>query len=71
MPADSLMVGDSAADAQAARRAGFMLACVPYGYHGGKGVEVLLPDLILESLAELPGRVDAAPRQPSPDAVNG
>ncbi len=69
--ADSLMVGDSPADAQAARRAGFMLACVPYGYHGGKGVAVLSPDLILESLAELPGWVDAAPRQPLPEAVTG
>ncbi|MGI9212457.1 MAG: phosphoglycolate phosphatase [Methylococcaceae bacterium] len=70
-PSDSLMVGDSAADAQAARRAGFMLACVPYGYHGGKGVEVLLPDLILESLAKLPGWVDSAPCQPLPAAVVG
>jgi len=68
-PSDSLMVGDSAADAQAARRAGFMLACVPYGYHGGKGVEALLPDLILDSLAELPGRVDTAPLHPMPEAV--
>jgi phosphoglycolate phosphatase len=70
-PADSLMVGDSAADAQAARRAGFMLACVPYGYHGGKGVDVLLPDLVLESLAELPAWVDSAPLQPMPEAVTG
>jgi phosphoglycolate phosphatase len=65
------MVGDSAADAQAARRAGFMLACVPYGYHGGKGVDVLLPDLVLESLAELPAWVDSAPLQPMPEAVTG
>ena len=61
LPERSLMVGDSPADAEAARNAGFMLALVPYGYHGGKGVEALKPDLILESLAELPARVDAAP----------
>jgi phosphoglycolate phosphatase len=58
---DSLMVGDSAADAGAARNAGFMLACVSYGYHGGKGVRVLEPDVILDSLDELPGLVKAAP----------
>ena len=60
-PSRSLMVGDSPADAGAARNAGFMLACVPYGYHGGQGVAILEPDVILESLAELPGLVDAAP----------
>lgn len=53
-PKDSLMVGDSVADAKAARAAGMMLAMVPYGYHGGNGVEVLLPDLIVDSLDELP-----------------
>ncbi len=60
-PDRALMVGDSPADAEAARRAGFMLACVPYGYHGGQGVAVLEPDVIIDSLAELPDRVDAAP----------
>ena len=58
---DALMVGDSPADAGAARNAGFMLACVSYGYHGGNGVKVLEPDVILDSLAELPGLVEAAP----------
>lgn len=53
-PAESLMVGDSANDAEAARRAGFMLVCVPYGYHGGAGVAGLEPDAIVDSLAELP-----------------
>lgn len=60
-PSHSLMVGDSPADAKAARSAGFMLACVSYGYHGGKGVAVLEPDVILDSLVELPALVDAAP----------
>lgn len=53
-PMDCLMVGDSENDALAARRAGFMLACVPYGYHGGAGVEVLQPDALIASIAELP-----------------
>lgn len=60
-PSASLMVGDSPADSEAARNAGFMLALVPYGYHGGQGVEALQPDLILGTLAELPAQVDAAP----------
>lgn len=56
-PLGSLMVGDSQADAEAARRAGFMLACVPYGYHGGEGVLRFEPDLLLETLEDLPGQV--------------
>lgn len=58
-PARCLMVGDSANDAEAARRAGFMLVCVPYGYHGGAGVEVLEPDAVVESFMELPGLLGA------------
>jgi phosphoglycolate phosphatase len=54
-PARCLMVGDSANDALAARNAGYMLVCVPYGYHGGVGVEVLEPDAIVGSFVELPG----------------
>jgi phosphoglycolate phosphatase len=59
-PARCLMVGDSANDAEAARNAGFMLVCVPYGYHGGAGVEVLEPDAIVESFIELPALFGAA-----------
>ena len=51
------MVGDSQADAEAARRAGFMLALVPYGYHGGEGVMRFEPDLLLETLEHLPGHL--------------
>ena len=56
-PDKSLMVGDSQADAEAARRAGFMLALVPYGYHGGEGVMRFEPDLLLETLEHLPGHL--------------
>ena len=59
-PSRCLMVGDSANDAKAARNAGFMLVCVPYGYHGGAGVEVLEPDAIVESVIELPALFEAA-----------
>jgi phosphoglycolate phosphatase len=54
-PARCLMVGDSANDVQAARNAGYMVVCVPYGYHGGAGVAVLEPDAIVESFVALPG----------------
>jgi len=60
-PAQALMVGDSLADAEAARAAGFMFVAVPYGYHGGAGVAALAPDAVVENLAELPELVDAAP----------
>jgi phosphoglycolate phosphatase len=53
-PSRCLMVGDSANDVKAARAAGFMVVCVPYGYHGGNGVESLEPDAVVSSLTELP-----------------
>jgi phosphoglycolate phosphatase len=53
-PSRALMVGDSANDVKAARAADFMVVCVPYGYHGGNGVECLKPDAIVSSLTELP-----------------
>lgn len=59
-PARCVMIGDSANDVQAARNAGFMVVCVPYGYHGGKGVQVLEPDAIVESFVELAGLFGAA-----------
>jgi phosphoglycolate phosphatase len=60
-PENCLMVGDSAADAKAAHAAGMMLVMVPYGYHGGEGVESMNPDLIVEHLAELPRWIELAP----------
>ena len=54
-PKRCLMVGDSANDAEAAHRAGFRLALVPYGYHGGVEIGALEPDVVVESIAELPG----------------
>ncbi len=54
-PKRCLMVGDSANDAEAARRAGFMLALVPYGYHGGTDLAALRPDVVIDSVAGLPG----------------
>ena len=52
-PEQSLMIGDSSNDVQAARAAGFRVFCVPYGYHNGLRVEDLNADLIIDSLADL------------------
>lgn len=59
-PDELLMVGDSEADARAARAAGSQLVLVRYGYHGSGGVERLKPDLLLDSLAELPAALPMA-----------
>ncbi|MDV3240674.1 MAG: phosphoglycolate phosphatase [Methylocaldum sp.] len=59
-PSRGLMVGDSANDVKAARAAGFMVVCVPYGYHGGNGVECLGPDAVVSSLTELPALLKKA-----------
>jgi phosphoglycolate phosphatase len=59
-PACALMVGDSVADAEAARTAGFMLALVPYGYHGEAPVATLGADVVVQSLMEIPALCDQA-----------
>lgn len=47
-----LMIGDSANDCLAARRAGCPVFCVPYGYRGGQGVQELDCDAIVPSLSD-------------------
>jgi phosphoglycolate phosphatase len=53
-PSESLMVGDSVNDVQAARAAGMPIICVSYGYNEGRDPRTLECDLLLDSLAELP-----------------
>jgi phosphoglycolate phosphatase len=53
-PSESLMVGDSVNDVQAARGAGIPIVCVSYGYNEGRNPRTLECDLLLDSLAELP-----------------
>lgn len=53
-PAQSVMVGDSLNDIQAARAAGFRVCCVSYGYLNGLRVEDLNADLVIDSLTDLP-----------------
>ncbi len=52
-PEHALMVGDSVNDVKAARAAGFMIACVPYGYNHGDDIRDAEPDLVIETLAAL------------------
>jgi phosphoglycolate phosphatase len=53
-PSESLMVGDSINDVQAARAAGIPIICVTYGYNEGRDPRTLECDLLLDSLAEFP-----------------
>ena len=54
MPAQSLMIGDSINDVQAARAAGMPVVCVPYGYNEGADPRTLPCDALIDTLAELP-----------------
>ena len=53
-PHESLMVGDSVHDVEAARAAGFQVACVSYGYNHGADIRAAHPDAVIDSLLELP-----------------
>jgi len=50
---DSLFVGDSINDVQAARAAGMRVACVSYGYNHGRPISEAAPDAVVDSLEEL------------------
>jgi len=51
--AQALMVGDSAHDVLAARRAGLPVVCVPYGYNHGEDIRLSRPDAVVEGLDRL------------------
>ena len=59
-PAYALMVGDSVSDVKAARAAGFMIACVPYGYNHGEDIRGAKPDLLIDTLADLRTELERA-----------
>ena len=61
-PGDSLLVGDSITDIQAARAAGFGIVCMSYGYNHGLDIRDAQPDAVIDSLMELPGLL-AGPQQ--------
>jgi phosphoglycolate phosphatase len=54
---ESLMVGDSVNDVQAARAAGIPVVCVSYGYNEGRDPRTLDCDSLLDSLADLPALI--------------
>ena len=53
-PQQSLMLGDSVSDVQAARAAGFKIICMSYGYNHGQDIRTAHPDAVIDSMAELP-----------------
>lgn len=59
-PAATLMVGDSSNDAAAARAAGCPVVLVSYGYNHGEPVTSAGADAVIDSLADLRGRVSAS-----------
>lgn len=54
VPSQTLMVGDSSNDAQAARAAGCPVLLVTYGYNHGQPVRAVDADAFADSLAEIP-----------------
>ncbi len=52
-PAETLMIGDSINDVQAARAAGMPIVCVSYGYTEGRDPRTLGADALLDTLDEL------------------
>ena len=53
-PQQSLMLGDSVSDVQAARAAGFNIICMSYGYNHGQDIRTAHPDAVIDSMTELP-----------------
>lgn len=53
-PPETLMIGDSASDVEAARAAGVDSLCVTYGYNQGLDVTALGANRVVDSLAEMP-----------------
>ena len=59
-PAQSMMIGDSVSDVKAARAAGFQIICMSYGYNHGVDIRDANPDVVIDSMAELPDILGAA-----------
>ena len=52
-PQQSLMIGDSSNDVEAARAAGFQIICTSYGYNHGEDIRRYRPDAVIDSMVEL------------------
>ena len=59
-PEESLMLGDSKSDVKAARAAGFNIICMSYGYNHGEDIRNYDPDVVIDSMAELPEYIEKA-----------
>jgi phosphoglycolate phosphatase len=70
-PAQALMVGDSLVDVLAARAAGLLVVCVPYGYNQGADPRALPCDAFVETIADLPAFLRATPRCIAPTGAEG
>jgi phosphoglycolate phosphatase len=57
LPREAMMIGDSDVDVRTARNAGIWACGVTYGL-GLEGLHANPPDLLVDSLAELPGRLN-------------
>lgn len=54
-PLESLMIGDSINDVQAARAAGCQVICVSYGYNHGQNIYLAGANAVIDNFLELPG----------------
>jgi len=52
-PSETVMLGDSKNDVQAARAAKIPVVCVSYGYNHGESIALSQPDVIIDSMTEL------------------
>ncbi|MBI3561565.1 MAG: phosphoglycolate phosphatase [Gammaproteobacteria bacterium] len=59
-PKESLMIGDSVSDVQAARAAGFQIVCMSYGYNHGLDIHTAKPDAVIDSMVELKNLLEGA-----------
>ncbi|MBV7298166.1 HAD-IA family hydrolase [Enterovibrio paralichthyis] len=64
-PEQLMVVGGSVNDVNAARAAGCGVVCVSHGYNYGVDIRHAAPDLVLESLAELPAYLETEKPQPT------
>jgi phosphoglycolate phosphatase len=63
-PAETLVIGDSLNDVQAARAAGCVVWCVPYGYNEGRPVSELACDAVVDSLLDAARLIERDGRRP-------
>lgn len=59
-PGESLMVGDSINDIQAAKSAGFKSVCVDYGYAGEHDIYTMCADAVISQFSQLNGFLQKA-----------